>query len=223
MCRDLWFGSKFKIKCVTFEFRNWKIKLECWQKWNRKSCRCIYRNVENLKKRKNFEISISNRSIPTSERKLSRSLLIPIVHFPRPSTSSIGQLKNSPSQSTSSRIGERGAADNELKARRLSYRELVTEKSIGYEKRSMKIGAACQTSTVARREKGHRLSSVSIKFPSSTPSLSRSSGNPVYLQDSPCPFDFPATNRLTEVRGDTLEVFFTRRRKELDIPELEDL
>lgn len=216
-------GSKFKIKCVTFEFRNWKIKLECWQKWNRKSCRCIYRNVENLKKRKNFEISISNRSIPTSERKLSRSLLIPIVHFPRPSTSSIGQLKNSPSQSTSSRIGERGAADNELKARRLSYRELVTEKSIGYEKRSMKIGAACQTSTVARREKGHRLSSVSIKFPSSTPSLSRSSGNPVYLQDRTCPFDFPATNRLTEVRGDTLEVFFTRRRKELDIPELEDL
>lgn len=49
------------------------------------------------------------------------------------------------------------------------------------------------------------------------------SGNPVYLQDSPCPFDFPATNRLTVVRGDTLEVFFTRRRKELDIPELEDL
>lgn len=79
------------------------------------------------------------------------------------------QLKNSPSQSTSSRIRERGATDNELKARRLSYRELVTEKNIGYEKRSMKIGAACQTSTVARCEKGHRLSSVSIKFPSSTP------------------------------------------------------
>lgn len=175
-----------------------------------------------LKKKKKFR-NFNFKSIPTSERKLSRSLLIPIVHFPRPSTSSIGQLKNSPSQSTSSRIGERGAADNELKARRLSYRELVTEKSIGYEKRSMKIGAACQTSTVARREKGHRLSSVSIKFPSSMPSLSRSSGNPVYLQDSPCPFDFPATNRLTEVRGDTLEVFFTRRRKELDIPELEDL
>lgn len=188
----------------------------------------MYRNVESMdkllkeirfKKKKKFR-NFNFKSLHPHLR--TETVSLP-ANPPRPSTSSIGQLKNSPSQSTSSRIGERGAADNELKARRLSYRELVTEKSIGYEKRSMKIGAACQTSTVARREKGHRLSSVSIKFPSSTPSLSRSSGNPVYLQDSPCPFDFPATNRLTEVRGDTLEVFFTRRRKELDIPELEDL
>lgn len=124
----------------------------------------------NWRGREKLQISISNRFI------LHNCLANPHLPFP----SSI-QFEHRPTKKFSFSIDElaRGAADNELKARRLSYRELVTEKSIGYEKRSMKIAAACQTSTVAPRGKGHRLSSVSIKFPSSTAEpFQKGSGNP---------------------------------------------
>lgn len=142
-------------------------------------------------------------------------------HLPFPSSI---QFEHRPTKKFSFSIDElaRGAADNELKARRLSYRELVTEKSIGYEKRSMKIAAACQTSTVARRGKGHRLSSVSIKFPSSRKDLEIL----VYHYTGQLSLSLRFSGHEPSDRGSRRHSrgsFFTRRRKELDIPELEDL